>query len=38
MPPWLADPHYGQFSNDRRMSQPEIDTIVETAVSRTRCW
>ena len=28
MPPWLADPHYGQFSNDRRMSQAEIDTIV----------
>src|SRR2546423_15533794 len=26
MPPWLADPHYGQFSNDRRMSQAEIDT------------
>ena len=28
MPPWLADPIYGQFKNDRRMSQAEIDTIV----------
>jgi len=28
MPPWLADPHYGQFKNDRRMSKTEIDTIV----------
>src|SRR5437879_4329593 len=28
MPPWLADPHYGQFKNDRHMSQAEIDTIV----------
>src|SRR5258705_12910777 len=28
MPPWLADPHYGEFSNERRLSQKEIDTIV----------
>jgi hypothetical protein len=28
MPPWHADPHYGQFANDRRLSQQEIDTIV----------
>lgn len=28
MPPWLADPHYGEFSNDRRLSQKEIDTLV----------
>jgi hypothetical protein len=28
MPPWLADPHYGQFKNDRRLAQAEIDTIV----------
>src|SRR5579859_5139192 len=28
MPPWLADPHYGKFSNDRSLSQSEIDTIV----------
>src|ERR1700716_2208946 len=25
MPPWLADPRYGEFLNDRRMSQSEID-------------
>ena len=28
MPPWHADPHVGQWSNDRRMSQADIDTIV----------
>ena len=28
MPPWHADPHFGQFSNDRTLSQKEIDTIV----------
>ncbi|HEX4951292.1 MAG TPA: DUF3471 domain-containing protein [Blastocatellia bacterium] len=28
MPPWHADPHYGQFKNDRSLSQKEIDTIV----------
>jgi len=28
MPPWHADPHYGQFSNNRTLSQQEIDTIV----------
>src|SRR5690348_5464892 len=28
MPPWPADPHYGQFANERRLSQSEIDTIV----------
>src|SRR5215469_12182501 len=27
MPPWLADPKYGEFSNDCRLSQKEIDTI-----------
>ncbi len=27
MPPWLADPHFGKFSNDRSLSQSEIDTI-----------
>jgi mono/diheme cytochrome c family protein len=27
MPPWHADPHYGEFSNDRRLSQKDIDTI-----------
>ncbi len=28
MPPWHADPHFGNFSNDMRLSQAEIDTIV----------
>ena len=28
MPPWHADPHYGEFSNDRRLSQKDVDTIV----------
>jgi copper type II ascorbate-dependent monooxygenase-like protein len=27
MPPWHADLHFGQFSNDRRLSQTQIDTI-----------
>src|SRR5215470_18393508 len=28
MPPWHADPKYGEFSNDRRLSQKDVDTIV----------
>lgn len=28
MPPWFADPHIGVFSNDARLSQKDIDTIV----------
>jgi hypothetical protein len=28
MPPWFADPAHGEFSNDLRLSQPDIDTIV----------
>ncbi|HEY6292676.1 MAG TPA: thiol-disulfide isomerase [Terriglobia bacterium] len=31
MPPWFADPHYGKFSNDRSLSQKDIDTIVAWA-------
>ena len=27
MPPWFADPNHGKFSNDRSMSQTEIDTV-----------
>jgi hypothetical protein len=27
MPPWFADPRYGKFANDRRLSPAEIDTI-----------
>ncbi len=28
MPPWHADPHFGQFENNARLTQAEIDTIV----------
>lgn len=28
MPPWHADSRYGEFLNDRRLSQKEIETIV----------
>src|SRR5262249_45581492 len=28
MPPWHADPHYGQFSNDRRLTEKQVNTIV----------
>jgi len=28
MPPWHADPRYGRFSNDKQLSQRDIDTIV----------
>src|SRR5262249_33764063 len=28
MPPWFADPAHGEFSNDSRLSQNEISTIV----------
>jgi len=27
MPPWHADPRVGEFANDRRLAQSEIDTI-----------
>src|SRR5689334_8234784 len=27
MPPWFADPHYGKFSNDARLTDAEIGTI-----------
>lgn len=27
MPPWFADPHVGKFSNDRSLSQADIETI-----------
>ena len=29
MPPWFADPHVGKFSNDRSLSQADIDTLVK---------
>ena len=28
MPPWPADPAFGRFSNDRRLSDAEVNTIV----------
>src|SRR5271169_6216723 len=31
MPPWFADPRYGNFSNDRSLSQKEIETIAAWA-------
>jgi hypothetical protein len=31
MPPWLADPHFGSFRNDRRLSEEAIRTIVAWA-------
>ena len=31
MPPWFADPNYGHFANDRRLSKAEIDTLVAWA-------
>src|SRR5437016_5422705 len=27
MPPWFADPRYGEFANDPRLTKHEIDTI-----------
>src|SRR5437870_3457113 len=29
MPPWFADPQYVHFSNDRALSQRDIDAIVQ---------
>lgn len=29
MPPWFADPHYGEFANDARLTEQEIATIRE---------
>jgi len=29
MPPWHADPRYGWFKNDRRLSKTEAETIVD---------
>jgi mono/diheme cytochrome c family protein len=28
MPPWHADPHYGEFSNDRRLTPQEVEAIL----------
>ncbi|GIW79852.1 MAG: thiol-disulfide isomerase [Gemmatales bacterium] len=29
MPPWYADPRFGSFANDRRLSKKEIDLLLE---------
>jgi hypothetical protein len=34
MPPWFADPHYGNFSNANRLKQSEIDRIAAWADSK----
>jgi hypothetical protein len=34
MPPWFADPHYGNFSNANLLKQSEVDTIVGWANAR----
>ena len=31
MPPWYADPRFGEFRNDRRLSAEQIETIVAWA-------
>ena len=33
MPPWYADPHYGKFSNDPRLTEAEINIISNWAKS-----
>jgi peroxiredoxin len=35
MPPWHADPRYGKFTNDRRLTQDEIDKLVQWTDSGT---
>ena len=27
MPPWFADPRYGEFANDARLTKSEIETV-----------
>jgi hypothetical protein len=31
MPPWLADPKYGHFQNDRRLSDADVKALVDWA-------
>ena len=31
MPPWFADPQYGNFRTDRSLNQSDIDAIVNWA-------
>jgi hypothetical protein len=28
MPPWYADPHYGKFSNDRRLKKEDLEALL----------
>ena len=36
MPPWFADPKYGHFANDRRLSKEEIDILTAWADNGAR--
>ncbi len=36
MPPWLADPHFGKFSNDRSLTQKETDVLLAWAETGAR--
>ena len=29
MPPWYADPRYGEFKNDRRLTPEQVQTVVK---------
>jgi mono/diheme cytochrome c family protein len=29
MPPWLADPHYGEFSNDSRLAEADKKLVLD---------
>ena len=31
MPPWFADPHYGHFANERKLTDDEVGTLVRWA-------
>src|SRR6185295_7252745 len=31
MPPWFADPKYGHFQNERRLSETEVKALVDWA-------
>jgi len=36
MPPWFADPHYGEFRNAPKLTQAEIDTLAAWADTGAR--
>ena len=31
MPPWYADPHFGKFSNERKLSESDVKTLISWA-------